>query len=1133
MASQTMVFNFKINTIGAELAANQVKSIANSLSQVSVTASGASSWFNSIFTRIGSVNIAANQLNQLNQTLNKMKTYLHEAVSESHELNKSLAQLSTFTNLSLERLAAYGNEFSALSNKLGVSIVELADSYQYIAQSGIALKYAKGIMADTAKGARAAYVETKELLDLNTSVINAYRASMKDYNDIELNKEILDKLFLMQALSKITVKKAISNMGAIAGLAANAGYTLDEVIASVGVLGNVMNSSMAFISFKQMMADIVAPTAQAKDVLDKYGIEITEDTIKTKGLLYVLNEFKTKVKSSEDLFTIFGNIRSRQAISTLLAGDMKAFKTMLNEMKNSAGSMEKAYTKVTASSYHIIELFHIKVKNLFINSGEMIYEVIAKIAGVIIKRTNFDRTAEIFKLLGTVLSTAIKLGYTLAEVISGIFNVVIIGITGVSALVVSTSNVIITSFKTVGESIIFVFNTVHASLKKVMLAIIDSLLEFFSSLTSAFGDVFTNYKNGVQALQKEIELPPLVITFDIKSNIAEGLLEQTKIAAKSIQNSFKAIEETWKDAEPLSVLFKKNPLKYISEIKQVYKDLNVNASTLNELLENFNELAKTAKTNASLILDKNTYDAMMQGYTELKDSIELVIGLQENFESYIDRIKTLFLELGIEVTNITDIFNNFYRIEKAIESGFKPIDTKMVNALSYIDQLRKKEGKPIDVVLKEQKISIVTAEQDYNKYVKELVGSLNKMFERDIIVKSGLLTEAGRAAKSIIEKLTNKYYELVKDIKELNDKFYDRAKEFTIEREGFKASIEEKRAGLEKSFIKTEEGKALQDFGLAQMYYSKALQYSQVNNFKSSKEYMEKTLGVYESLASNTGLSDKMRNNALFYFNQVSDAISGVMTQESEAEYTSYIKAREDLENQIDMVALAYDEASTIYKRIKNDIIKLHEAARESVLIKIESPALKEQTDQVNKLIEALEKLHLSAAKVFNLDMKGFTVKELELPTVTQKREFKAGEVPEKVVHGDKKVETVKPSVSIDAVNDLKNRVINLEKEVSRNIKFSSNQSIENRDDSVTINNSTNTAQQKVTENKSSETTVSNTVNTVNNNNININVKTNATAREIKNALEDNEDKRYKSKENKDNNAYQYNSKNKDKIGKR
>lgn len=300
---------------------------------------------------------AESSLNAFNQKLNQSSTlagevmknlglafgsasviaYMKRAAAASMAFNRELYNIKSIASeLDLSKVRS---ELLSLDSRLG-SAADNAGALYFAYSSGVrgTEKELVKFTGEVGKLSQAIVAGQIPTMDAVTSIMNAYG---KTANDVT---EISDMFFQVVKQGKTTGSSFANTIGSVAGVAANAGVSLDELGAAAATLTTTMPTERAITSLSALITAFIKPTDEATKVAQKYGIELNAAALKSKGLSGVMAELNSKVgTNTEAIAQIVPSIEGMRAAVALAGGQYKMFADNMEIFEDKAGSSAEAF----------------------------------------------------------------------------------------------------------------------------------------------------------------------------------------------------------------------------------------------------------------------------------------------------------------------------------------------------------------------------------------------------------------------------------------------------------------------------------------------------------------------------------------------------------------------------------------------------------------------------------------------------------------------------------------------------------------------------------------------------------------------------------------------------------------------
>lgn len=257
-----------------------------------------------------------------------------------HQMN----MMVTMVGLAKDEVEAMRTPVMNLASETGIMAEELADAMQYITSSGFEdTAEALDILSASAKVAAVNHADVKDVSNLVTSAMNAYRQSGLEASDVT------DMLVRSVALGKAEFEDLVAAMGIILPVASDMSVTFEELSGMMSMITRPgTTAETTATQLRQLLSQLMGPASQAHEALESlnWSADAFRKTVAEKGLFQALIQFKEKlydlgnVEIADD---VFGNIRALSAFLNVTGEAMEENIRIAEEMKNSIGETDRAF----------------------------------------------------------------------------------------------------------------------------------------------------------------------------------------------------------------------------------------------------------------------------------------------------------------------------------------------------------------------------------------------------------------------------------------------------------------------------------------------------------------------------------------------------------------------------------------------------------------------------------------------------------------------------------------------------------------------------------------------------------------------------------------------------------------------
>jgi TP901 family phage tail tape measure protein len=267
------------------------------------------------------------------------------AVKMAMDFEKAFSDIEGLVGVARDQVAQFRQEIMAMSPETSRPPQELAEALRFVTSSGFEGAQALDIVRQSAKAAAAGLGETQGISDLVTAAINAYGKE-------NLNaSEAVDTLTAAVREGKAEGSDMANALGFVMPIASEMGVEFHEVAGAVAAMTRSMKSgsggaSTAATNLRQLLSDILDPSARAKVALQEMGTSASElrRAIREEGLLSVLGFLKRQMIDNEEAMSnIFPNVRALTGALQLVGANGDEVAQVFANVRDSTGDMDNAF----------------------------------------------------------------------------------------------------------------------------------------------------------------------------------------------------------------------------------------------------------------------------------------------------------------------------------------------------------------------------------------------------------------------------------------------------------------------------------------------------------------------------------------------------------------------------------------------------------------------------------------------------------------------------------------------------------------------------------------------------------------------------------------------------------------------
>ena len=262
-----------------------------------------------------------------------------KSVKASQEFEMALREVESISDATRDKVRSLGNELIRLSGSLPLSAVDLTKGYYEVLSAGITdSAEAMTVLKVSAGLATGGLTDTTTTVDALTTALNAYGLKA------ESASRIADILFETVRLGKVRMGDLAGSIGVAIPFAAELGVSMEELGAAVATMtGAGVDVELTITSLKNLMAELLTPGKQAKEMAEDLGIQFDATALRTKGLRGFLDELRVATEGNrEALAVLYPEIRGLLGVLSLTGEQWSKFDDYLTQISTHFGAADKA-----------------------------------------------------------------------------------------------------------------------------------------------------------------------------------------------------------------------------------------------------------------------------------------------------------------------------------------------------------------------------------------------------------------------------------------------------------------------------------------------------------------------------------------------------------------------------------------------------------------------------------------------------------------------------------------------------------------------------------------------------------------------------------------------------------------------
>lgn len=294
-----------------------------------------------------------------------------EVIAEFFNLDDALRRVQSITKQSDESIAELKGELIDLAKQGALfdqTAADVADSMFNIVQAGYESQDALEIARLSAEAAAVGFTTAETASKVLVGVLKAYDMPVSRARDV------LDILFQTVDTGIITFEDLANNLGRVTASASALEVPLEEIAGAAATLTlRGFTAAQAMTSVNRILQTFIRPSQRASAAAKELGIELTADTIASKGLVPILNEmWFASGKNANKFAEMFDRIQSTRGALSLMSDDGALLAQVMSDM----GLATEGAGALAAAMEH-------RAKSLKFQLGILRSEILANVTGAL------------------------------------------------------------------------------------------------------------------------------------------------------------------------------------------------------------------------------------------------------------------------------------------------------------------------------------------------------------------------------------------------------------------------------------------------------------------------------------------------------------------------------------------------------------------------------------------------------------------------------------------------------------------------------------------------------------------------------------------------------------------------------
>ena len=322
-------------------------------------------------------------LERVNTKLNSFRNHaigggvaLGVAVKQSNDFEKSMSNVSTLLDTSVEDMGKMGDKVLELSKRIPKPIEELTQSLYDIRSAGISAKDAMAALETAGNLSVAGLSTVGEATNILTSAMNAFKSEGLK------SSEIANILFKTVKAGKTDISKLSMSFGANAATVVSAGIKLRDFQAATAALTTTgVEASQAQNQIRGAVSKLMVPTSDMTKIFKGLKVASGEALIKQKGgLLGAMEAIGSQAKKMGiNVKKAWSESEAISAYLSLTGANRDTYVATLKDMQKSTDLLTEGVGKQSKTNSAQLQLAKNNMQALSITIGTQLAPVITEL----------------------------------------------------------------------------------------------------------------------------------------------------------------------------------------------------------------------------------------------------------------------------------------------------------------------------------------------------------------------------------------------------------------------------------------------------------------------------------------------------------------------------------------------------------------------------------------------------------------------------------------------------------------------------------------------------------------------------------------------------------------------------------
>lgn len=315
--------------------------------------------------------------NNVSNAISQLSGVLNDLTAESRSFGAAMAAANTMAGKSGEDFANLKDQVAELSKQIPIARDELANGLYQVVSNGVPEDNWIEYLNQSARASVGGIADLGETVKVTSTIIKNYGLQWSDAETIQ------DKIQLTAKNGVTSFEQLAQALPRVTSQASTLGVSIDELMGTFSTLTGVSgNTAEVSTQLAAIFTALIKPSSEATEMAQQMGIQFDAAAIKAAGgmeqFLVSLDKSVKQYSESSGMLEqevygkLFGSAESLRAITPLVGNLSSTFQKNVNEMKDSAGTMDEAYQGMSSTGAAAFQM----MKNSFAGIADTLSSVV-------------------------------------------------------------------------------------------------------------------------------------------------------------------------------------------------------------------------------------------------------------------------------------------------------------------------------------------------------------------------------------------------------------------------------------------------------------------------------------------------------------------------------------------------------------------------------------------------------------------------------------------------------------------------------------------------------------------------------------------------------------------------------------